>query len=106
MYKWKTRKMLVLDEVSMLGCKDLCTINKTLQHLRPSSDGTPSSEPFGGIPVVVFAGDFIQFTPVNQQSILIRRDIKKPRPPVDKQIEEDQARALFAKFRNVVMLKE
>lgn len=105
-YKWKTRKMLVLDEVSMLGCKDLCTINKTLQHLRPFSDGTPSSEPFGGIPVILFAGDFMQFTPVNQQSILIRRDITKPRPPVDKQIEEDQARALFAKFRNVVMLKE
>lgn len=59
MYKWKTKKMLVIDEVSMLGCYNLCIINDRLQQFRRSVDRGGSTRPFGGLPVVLFAGDFL-----------------------------------------------
>jgi hypothetical protein len=41
-YRWKSRKVLVVDEVGILGCKDFLDVNAHLQTFRQSP------KPFGG----------------------------------------------------------
>ena len=55
----------MVDEVSMLGLKTLYDVDHKLRTLR----GFPS-RPFGGIPLAVFTGDFLQFGPVLQKGLL------------------------------------
>lgn len=55
---WQEKYLLIIDEVSMLGAGTLFAINEQLQSLR----GSPRD--FGGIPIVLFCGDFHQFRPV------------------------------------------
>ena len=55
--------LLVLDEVSMLGCAKLLELDTTLQKLKKSS------APFGGLDVVII-GDFAQLPPVKQTSLI------------------------------------
>ena len=50
----RRRKVLVLDEVSMLGLKTLYELDQKLRMLRGFQD-----RPFGGLPVVIFTGDFL-----------------------------------------------
>ncbi len=54
---WRTVKVLVVDEISMLSCVLLEKLEFIAQHLRESD------QPFGGIQVV-FVGDFAQLAPV------------------------------------------
>jgi hypothetical protein len=63
-WRWHRVKVLVVDEVSMLGGALLHRMDERLRHLRASTS------PFGGVPVVLFSGDFFQFGPVLQKSIL------------------------------------
>ena len=93
--------MLVIDEVSMLGAH---AVNEQICRFRGSQ------QDFGGIPIVVFCGDFHQFRPVQDRSILL--------PSVAVSWEEDNsfravhrhqrdtAHALWKKFKTVVMLDE
>ena len=55
--------LLVLDEVSMLGCKKLLELDAVLQIVKK----VPA--PFGGLDVI-FVGDFAQLRPVRQLSIM------------------------------------
>ena len=55
--------LLVVDEVSMLGCHKLLEIDSILQKVRK----IPA--PFGGMDVI-FVGDFAQLAPVKQLSIM------------------------------------
>ena len=57
----KFRKVctIIIDEVSMIGCRELVKIHKALCKAKC----VPSSVPFGGVDIIFF-GDFIQFPPV------------------------------------------
>ena len=55
--------LLVLDEVSMLGCAKLLELDVILQKIKKSS------APFGGLDVVI-VGDFAQLAPVKQTSLI------------------------------------
>ena len=76
--------MLVIDEISMLGCQDFYNVNTQLQRFRDSP------QPFGGLLVVLLAGDFMQFGPVLAKSLRVsssrqinleRKEYRIPRRP-------------------------
>lgn len=62
---WQEKLLLIIDEVSMLGARMSYAANEQLCKLRGSADD------FGGIPIVLFCGDFRQFRPVQERSILL-----------------------------------
>ena len=97
-YRWMTRKMLVIDEISMLGCQDFYNVNLQLQRFRESP------QPFGGLPVVLLVGDFLQFGPVLAKSILIESDQPQLNPAKIKADEE--AKALFKQVTHVILLQQ
>ncbi|XP_044715176.1 ATP-dependent DNA helicase PIF1 [Hirsutella rhossiliensis] len=86
---WQEKEVLVIDE--------LCRLR-----------GSPRD--FGGIPVVILCGDFHQFRPVQERSILL------PSAAVpwdadgafaaERRRQHDKAHALWRKFTTVVMLDE
>ncbi|KJZ74451.1 hypothetical protein HIM_06047 [Hirsutella minnesotensis 3608] len=59
------KDVLVIDEVSMLGARTLHAVNEQLCRLRGSQ------RDFRGIPIVLFCGDFHQFRPVQERSIVL-----------------------------------
>ncbi|OAQ57976.1 ATP-dependent DNA helicase PIF1 [Purpureocillium lilacinum] len=101
---WQEKDVLVIDEVSMLGARTLYAVNEQLCRLRGSQ------QEFGGIPVVLFCGDFHQFRPVQERSILL------PSAAVswdedntfraEQRHQHDKAHALWKRFTTVVMLDE
>ncbi|KJZ68635.1 hypothetical protein HIM_11974 [Hirsutella minnesotensis 3608] len=101
---WQEKDVLVIDEVSMLGARTLYAVNEQLCRLRGSQ------QDFGGIPVVLFCGDFHQFRPVQERSILL------PSAAVswdedntfraEQRHQHDKAHALWKRFTTVVMLDE
>lgn len=56
----KDTAVLIIDEISMLHAKQLNAVNTVLKHIRKTS------EPFGGIQIVV-AGDFFQLPPIGNR---------------------------------------
>jgi hypothetical protein len=102
--KWQEKHMLIIDEVSMLGARTLYAVNEQLCILRGSS------QDFGGIPIVLFCGDFHQFRPVQEGSILLSSgDLRWDQEnsfKVEERYQHDKAHALWKKFTTVVMLKE
>jgi ATP-dependent DNA helicase PIF1 len=107
--RWRRRTVLVVDEVSMLGLATLYDIDQRLRVLR----GFPE-KPFGGLPVVVFTGDFLQFGPVLQKSLLcdfqrIAAAATSAKPScraTERRWKEMEAKKLWGRFTNVVMLEE
>src|SRR5437762_12455305 len=67
--------MFVVDEVSMLAGADLLEMDKNLKEFRGCDDD------FGGVPVILFAGDFRQFPPVRSASILLAGPSRKRPAP-------------------------
>lgn len=80
--EWQEKDLLIIDEVNMLGAQTMFAVNKQLCRLRECD------EDFGGIPIVLFCGDFHQFRPMQQRQ------------------HHDKAHLLWNKFTIVVMLKE
>ena len=107
--RWRRRKVLVLDEVSMLGLKTLYELDQKLRMLRGFQD-----RPFGGLPVVIFTGDFLQFGPVQQKGLL--SDVEgvtgaqaKANPSdraTQSRWQQTQAKRVWQEFTSVVMLEE
>ncbi|KAL8284658.1 hypothetical protein RB597_008496 [Gaeumannomyces tritici] len=101
---WQEKYVLIIDEVSMLGVRTLYAVNEQLCRLRESS------RDFGGIPVVVFCGDFHQFRPVQERSILLASSSipweRDDRFGPEQRRQHDVAHALWRRFTTVVMLKE
>ncbi|KAK8093142.1 uncharacterized protein PG998_014543 [Apiospora kogelbergensis] len=100
--RWKSKVMLVVDEISQVGGLTLASVDNRMQQYRDDA-----RRPFGGIPIVVLFGDFYQFDPVQQTSLLLPR----PRGYSDRSNPESVAKhlaahKLFLQFRSVVMLKE
>jgi hypothetical protein len=110
--RWRRRKVLIIDEVSMLGLDTLYEIDQKLRHLRGFQD-----RDFGGLPIVIFTGDFLQFGPVQQKGLLsdieqvteehVRNKANNKRV---KRVQTDwgqlKAKQLWDKFDNVVVLEE
>ncbi|KAK1825613.1 hypothetical protein QBC39DRAFT_243997, partial [Podospora conica] len=102
---WKGKKLFILDEVSMMGSPHLVQINDNLNVYRPrKEEQDENSYIFGGIPLVLFTGDFMQFEPVKATSVA--RDVPKIKYPGFNQVRHTQGRNLFLRFTNVVMLDE
>ncbi|EXU94845.1 helitron helicase-like domain protein [Metarhizium robertsii] len=101
---WQDKQLLILDEVSMLGARTLFAINEQLQSLRGSS------RDFGGIPIVLFCGDFHQFRPVQERLMLLPSTMTSWDDDASLRIEQrhehDVAHALWKRFSTVVMLNE
>ncbi|KJZ70119.1 hypothetical protein HIM_10489 [Hirsutella minnesotensis 3608] len=101
---WREKDVLVIDEVSMLGSRTLHAVNEQLCRLRGSR------QDFGGIPIVLFCGDFHQFRPVQERSILLPSaafswDVDNSFK-AEQQQQHDKAHALWKRFTTVVMLDE
>ncbi|KJZ67923.1 hypothetical protein HIM_12688 [Hirsutella minnesotensis 3608] len=101
---WQEKDVLVIDEVSMLGARTLHAVNEQLCRLRGSQ------RDFGGIPIVLFCGDFHQFRPVQERSILLPStavswDVDNSFK-AEQRHQHDRAHALWKKFTTVVMLDE
>ncbi|KAH8761641.1 hypothetical protein F5883DRAFT_562620 [Diaporthe sp. PMI_573] len=77
----------------MLGLQTLSNINKRLCASRGSN------QDFGGIPVVLLSGDFHQFRPVQNKSLLTPWSALRI-------ADEMRAHALWTRFTTVVMLTE
>ncbi|KJZ68336.1 hypothetical protein HIM_12277 [Hirsutella minnesotensis 3608] len=101
---WQEKEVLVIDKVSMLGARTLHAVNEQLCRLRGSQ------QDFGGIPIVLFCGDFHQFRPVQERSILLPSaavswDVDNSFK-AEQRHQHDRAHALWKKFTTVVMLDE
>ncbi|KAJ6436586.1 protein kinase-like domain protein [Purpureocillium lavendulum] len=101
---WQEKDVLVIDEVSMLGARTLHAVNEQLCRLRGSQ------RDFGGIPIVLFCGDFHQFRPVQERSILlpstaISWDVDNSFK-AEQRHQHDKAHALWRRFTTVIMLNE
>ena len=96
--------MLIIDEVSMLGTRTLYAVNESLCRLQGST------QDFGGIPIVLFYGDFHQFHPVQERSIVLPSvatlwDEGKTFT-MKQRYYHDKAHALWKKFTTVIMLNK
>ncbi|KAG7408961.1 ATP-dependent DNA helicase PIF1 [Fusarium oxysporum f. sp. raphani] len=102
-WRWKQKLVLVIDEVSMLGGATLFQANCRLQALRDCPD-----KPFGGIPVVLLMGDFYQFAPVLEKSLLVDRMIDPAYAASLGQaaIAHHRGHSLWLMFRTVILLEE
>ncbi|KAM4055547.1 AAA domain-containing protein [Hirsutella rhossiliensis] len=101
---WREKEVLVVDEVSMLGARTLYAANEQLCRLRGSA------RDFGGIPVVIFCGDFHQFRPVQERSILLPSAAvswdEDRAFTAEQRRQHDKAHALWRRFTTVTMLDE
>ena len=101
-WTWKQKLVLVIDEVSMLGGSTLYDISCHLQSLRDCPD-----KPFGGIPVVLLMGDFYQFAPVRETSLLVNK-MADPvfASPSQATLSHHRGHSLWQMFKTVVLLEE
>jgi PIF1-like helicase len=68
--RWTHCRFLIIDEVSMLGCRKLFRISQTLRRLKNCT------LPFGGL-FVLFSGDFQQLKPVKDTCLFIDTSCKQ-----------------------------
>ena len=101
---WREKYMLIIDEVSMLGARTLHAINESLCALRGRK------QDFGGIPIVLFCGDFRQFRPVQERPIILPSAAfpwdEEKRFTFDQRHKHDKAHSLWKKFTTIIILTE
>ena len=90
-------KFLIIDEVSMVGCKMLVRIDGKCSRVWPPPPG--SSVILGGLPIIIFLGDFNQFEPVRDTPLW--RD-NGPKATTD----EKRARTIWKEVKDVMFLTE
>jgi hypothetical protein len=95
---------LIIDEVSMLGARTLHAVDEQLRRMRESQ------QDFGGIPLVLFTGDFHQFRPVQERTILLPSTafpwVEERSFTVEQRRQHDKAHALWSRFTTVIVLSE
>ena len=101
---WQEKYLLIIDEVSMLGAQTLYGVNEQLCKLRGCT------QDFGGIPIILFCGDFHQFRPVQERSILLPSTAfswdQERAFTAEQRHQHDKAHALWKRFTKVVILNE
>ena len=93
---WSNKTIMVMDEVSMLDLTSLNMINNQCKIAKSLDRSSPDL--FGGLPIVIFMGDFFQFSPVKGQSLW-----KKPRNRND---EDTIGQMIWYRFKEVIILNE
>ncbi|OKO94694.1 ATP-dependent DNA helicase pfh1 [Penicillium subrubescens] len=93
---WSRKTIMFVDEVSMM---DLTMIGVIDNHCKiAKSLDRSSTDLFGGLPVVIFIGDFFQFPPVRGPALW-----KEPRTGAG---AEENGRLLWHHFKQVIILDE
>ena len=90
-------KFLVVDEVSMVGCKMLTRVDEKCSRIWPLSSG--SSAVLGGLPIILFLGDFKQFEPVPDTPLWKDNGIKATK-------DEKRAREIWNQVKDVIFLTD
>ncbi len=94
---WRTVDYLIIDEVSMIGCKLLLDIHEALCEAKENSDL------FGGINII-FVGDFAQLPPVGDTRLYSH--IHKERIGTPKGQKDVFGRLLWLSVDKVIILNE
>jgi PIF1-like helicase len=93
---WVRKTIFIIDEISMVDLKTLSDINHRCKIARALSADSPDL--FGGLPVVIFTGDFYQFPPVKGLPLW-----QEPRFGKD---DEFEGRQIWRRFTNVILLDQ
>jgi hypothetical protein len=93
--------MLVVDEISQVGGLTLAAVDSRLRQYRDDPH-----RPFGGIPMVMFFGDFFQLDPVLQTSLLLPVPEDGGGQKPESLAKHLAAHKLFLLFKTVVILRE
>lgn len=99
--QWKKKIVVVIDEISQVGGELFLEVDNRLRAYRDDR-----SRPFGGIPIVLLMGDFFQFEPVRDTSLLLPRRKHSRGDKVEADAKQLQAHKLFLQFNVVVILRE
>jgi hypothetical protein len=87
---------MIIDEISMTDLSMLSNINTQCKTAKSLDRSSPDL--FGGLPIVIFMGDFYQFPPVRGPALW-----KEPRAGND---EDENGRTIWHRFTNVIILDE
>jgi hypothetical protein len=93
---WSRKTIMFIDEVSMVDLSGLSIIDNHCKSAK--SLDRSSTDVFGGLPVVMIMGDFVQFPPVHGQPLW-----KEPRRNNE---EDEKGRLLWHMFKQVIILDE
>ena len=93
---WSRKTIMIIDEISMMDLSMLSKINNQLKIAKSLDRSSPDL--FGGLPIVIFMGDFFQFPPVKGQALW-----KEPRAGND---EDATSQMIWHQFTDVVILNE
>ena len=97
--KFENVEMIILDEISMVGCKQLVDISKALSKGKCCDP----SIPFGGVDML-FYGDFIQFPPVKDSVLYSGWSQKKTNSSNKGRINKELGTHLWKQVNKVVIL--
>ena len=93
---------IILDEVSMVGCRQLVKIANSLTRAKCADPNLP----FGGVDIIFF-GDFIQFSPVKDSPLYCGWNPKRnSRTPNQSSINKDLGMLLWKQINHIVFLDE
>jgi hypothetical protein len=87
---------MIMDEVSMLDLTSLSIINNQCKIAKSLDRSSPDL--FGGVPIVIFMGDFFQFPPVKGRALW--------REPRDGNDEDANGKMIWHQFKEVIILDE
>jgi Helitron helicase-like domain at N-terminus/PIF1-like helicase len=93
---WAKKTIMIIDEISMVDLQSLSRINNRCKIARALPVDSPDL--FGGLPVVIFMGDFYQFPPV--------RGLPLWREPRENYQEEVTGHQIWRRFTQVIILDE
>ena len=98
--RFEKLETIIIDEVSMIGCRQLLKIASVLS----AAKCVPSSVPFGGVDMIFF-GDFMQFPPVKDSPLYCGWNDKAKRSSSQK-IENQKKLAvhLWKQINKIVLL--
>jgi hypothetical protein len=92
---WAKKTIMIVDEVSMMDLSMLSTINNQCKIAKSLNRESPDL--FGGLPIVIFMGDFYQFSPVRASLW------KEPRVGND---EDTNGQMIWHQFTTVIILDQ
>jgi len=93
---WSNKTIMIIDEVSMVDLSMLNTINNQCKIAKSLDRSSPDL--FGGLPIVIFMGDFYQFPPISGPAFW-----KGPRSGNDDDLD---GWMIWQRFKDVVILDE
>jgi hypothetical protein len=93
---WSIKTIMIIDEVSMMDLTTLSTINNQCKIAKSLDKSSPDL--FGGLPIIIFMGDFYQFPPVKGPALW--------REPRERNDEDTNGQIIWHQFKDVIMLDQ